>query len=134
MEWTTIKIIAGISGAAVGSFFCGILGGWDSWLEILVLFMVLDYITGLAAGFIQKKLHSGVAFAGVCKKVFVFALVAVAYGVDQLMGTEIIRVAVIGFYIGVEGLSILKNAGIAGLPLPAVLENALEEMREKGVK
>ena len=130
MDWTQLKAIVGISTAVLTSTIANVLGGWDMWLEMLVLFVVLDYISGLLAAFTEKNLNSEVGFKGVCKKVFIFILVAVAFSLDQLMGTEFIRMAVIGFYIGIEGLSILKNAGRAGLPIPEVLKNALEEIHQ----
>jgi len=130
MDWTQLKAIVGISTAVLTGTIANVLGGWDMWLEMLVLFVVLDYISGLLAAFTEKNLNSEVGFKGVCKKVFIFILVAVAFSLDHLMGTQFIRMAVIGFYIGIEGLSILKNAGRSGLPIPEVLKNALEEIHQ----
>ncbi len=132
MEWTQLKTMVGVGGAVVTGALAHLLGGWDIWLEILVLFVVLDYVSGLLAAFTEKNLNSEVGFRGVTKKVFIFILVAVGFSLDQIMGTQFIRLAVIGFYIGIEGLSILKNAGRAGLPIPEVLANALEEIHQGG--
>lgn len=130
MDWLKIKCLVGFAGVCTVEALAAVLGGWDMWLEMLVLFVVLDYISGLLAAFTEKNLNSEVGFKGVCKKVFIFILVAVAFSLDQLMGTQFIRMAVIGFYIGIEGLSILKNAGRSGLPIPEVLKNALEEIHQ----
>ncbi|MGS0765903.1 phage holin family protein [Syntrophomonas curvata] len=134
MDWTQLKTAVGLMSAVVTGAIAQVLGGWDMWLQALVLFVVLDYITGLMAAAIEKKLRSEVGFRGVMKKVFIFCLVAVAFQADMLLGTEIIRVAVIGFYLGTEGLSILENAGRAGLPLPEALRNALIQVKGSGKK
>jgi len=130
LECTHLKTIVGVSSAATATAIASILGGWDIWLKALVFFVVLDYVSGILAAFTEKNLNSEVGFKGVCKKVFVFVLVAVAFSLDQLLGTQFVRTAVVGFYIGIEGLSILKNAGRAGVPIPEILKNALEEIQQ----
>jgi len=132
MDYIKLKTTVGLTCAAIGGCLSSLLGGWDTWLKVLVTFVALDYLSGLLAALVEKRLNSEIGFRGVTKKVFIFILVAVAYRIDQLAGTQIIRIAVIAFYIGTEGLSILKNAGRAGLPLPAILTAALEELRKKG--
>lgn len=109
----------------------GLLGGWDMWLRALVLFIVLDYISGLLAAGIEKRLNSEVGFRGITKKVFIFILVVIAYQIDLLLGLTIIRLAVIGFYIGIEGLSVLENAGKVGVPIPNVLKESLEQLQTR---
>ncbi len=125
-----LKAYVGIVGALVLNVITALIGGWDMWLKALVIFVVLDYLSGLLAAAYLKQLSSEIGFKGVCKKVLIFVLVAVAYQVDVLAGSTIIRVAVIGFYIGTEGLSILENAGKAGLPLPPKLKDTLLQMRK----
>lgn len=127
-----LQLGAGVTVATVGTALTALLGGWDMWLEALVYFVIADYITGLLAAFCLKTLNSEVGARGIAKKVFVFLLVGIAYKIDVLAGTELIRVAVCAFYIGIEGLSILENAGKIGIPLPAILIKALEQMRGKG--
>ena len=131
MDFNRIKVCAGVLGTAVGSSLGAALGGWDALLKALVIFIILDYASGLIASGIEGKLSSRIGFIGVAKKVFILILVAVAFNVDQLTGTDMIREAVIGFYLGIEGLSILENAGRVGIPLPAVLKNTLEVMKSK---
>lgn len=129
MDWVQLKTIVGVSGAAVVAALSQLLGGWDVWLQVLVAFIVLDYLTGVLAALYNKELDSSVGHKGIIKKVFILCLVAIACQLDNLAGTEIIRVAVIGFYLGTEGLSVLENAGRTGLPLPETLKQALVQIR-----
>ena len=130
----SLQIIAGITMAALGTAASALLGGWDMWLQVLVYFVIADYLTGVLAAFCLKKLSSEVGARGIAKKVFIFLLVGIAYQIDMLAGTELVRVAVCAFYIGIEGLSILENAGKLGIPLPEVLTSALEQMQNRGTE
>lgn len=130
MTWAQFKVTVGIISAIVAEALSATLGGWDVWLQTLVLFVVLDYISGIMAAAVQKKLNSEIGYKGIIKKVFIFVLVAVAFKLDMLLGTDAIRIAVIGFYLGTEGLSILENAGKANLPLPEFLTKALQQLRD----
>jgi len=134
MDFNRIKVCAGVLGTAVGSSLCQALGGWDALLRALVFFIVLDYASGLLASGIEGRLSSRVGFKGVAKKVLILMLVAVAFKVDQLTSTQLMRNSVVGFYLGIEGLSILENAGRVGIPLPAVLKNTLEVLKNKDGK
>jgi toxin secretion/phage lysis holin len=128
----SLQVIAGITMAALGTAASALLGGWDMWLQVLVYFVIADYLTGVLAAFCLKKLSSEVGARGIAKKVFIFLLVGIAYQIDMLAGTELVRVAVCAFYIGIEGLSVLENAGKLGIPLPEVLTSALEQMQNRG--
>ncbi len=130
MTWAQFKVTVGIISAIVSEALSATLGGWDVWLQTLVLFVILDYISGVMAAAVQKKLNSEIGYKGIIKKVFIFILVAVAFKLDMLFGTDAMRIAVIGFYLGTEGLSILENAGKANLPLPEFLTKALQQLRE----
>jgi toxin secretion/phage lysis holin len=130
----SLQIIAGITLAALGTAASALLGGWDMWLQVLVYFVIADYITGILAAFYLKQLSSEIGAKGIAKKVFVFLLVGIAYKIDLLAGTQLVRIAVCSFYIGIEGLSILENAGKLGIPLPDLLMDALEQMRNKGTE
>ena len=132
LKLENLQLFAGLTAAAVGTTFCTLLGGWDMWLQALVYFVIADYVTGLLAAFCLKQLSSEVGARGIAKKVFIFCLVGIAYKIDTLAGTELIRVAVCAFYVGIEGISILENAGKIGIPLPDVLMKALVQMRGKG--
>jgi toxin secretion/phage lysis holin len=130
----SLQIIAGITLAALGTAASALLGGWDMWLQVLVYFVIADYLTGVLAAFCLKKLSSEVGARGIAKKVFIFLLAGIAYQIDMLAGTELVRAAVCAFYIGIEGLSILENAGKLGIPLPEVLTSALEQMQNRGTE
>lgn len=97
------------------------------------LFVVVDYITGLMAAAVEKKLSSEVGFKGIFKKVVIFSLVAVGHIVDtHIIGEgSVLRTAVIFFYLSNEGISILENAARTGLPIPGKLKAVLEQLREE---
>lgn len=115
----------------IGGFLVGLLGGWDVALQVLVLFVVLDYATGLTAAWYEKKLDSNVGLRGIAKKILMFVPVVVGYWFDMAMGGEVFRSLAIFFYIANEGLSILENLGRAGVPIPAPLKAALEQLKQK---
>ena len=128
------NIISGIkiTFALVGGWLTAVLGGWDTALQVLVLFVVMDYITGMIAAWYEKRLDSRVGFRGICKKVLLFVPIAICYALDQVLGQEILRSLAIFFYIANEGLSVIENLGRAGVPVPAALGEALEQLRKKG--
>ena len=109
-----------------------LLGGWSALIQILVAFVVIDYITGVLAAAIRGKLNSNIGLKGIAKKVFIFVIVACGHLVDSAMGTQdLVRDAAIYFYIANELLSILENAGEIGLPVPDILKNAIERLKGK---
>ena len=115
-----------------GSLVTYLLGGWSALVQILVTFVVIDYITGVLAAAYHGKLDSNIGLKGIAKKVFIFVIVACGHLVDGAMGTNnIVRDAAIYFYIANELLSILENAGEIGLPVPDVLKNAIERLKGK---
>lgn len=129
---TLDKIIQIVTAAVCG--ICGFLWGQlDGLLYALIAFMVLDYITGLAAAWLRRELSSETGFKGIAKKVFILALVAVGHILDVhvLGGGSVCRSAVIGFYLANEGISILENAGNIGLPLPKKLIEVLKQLKSK---
>lgn len=120
------------------SVLCGIAGflwgSLDGLLLALIAFMILDYLTGLAAGHFMHRLSSKTGFLGIAKKGLMLAIVAVGHILDaQVFGGNgsVCRSAVIGFYLANEGLSILENAGRLGMPLPKKLKQALEQLQDK---
>lgn len=116
--------------ATIGGIAAYLWGPWDVLCMTLVAFVAIDYITGTIKAAILKELDSAVGFRGLLKKLFTFALVAVATMIDRIIpeANNAIRGAVMMFYIVNEGLSILENAGEMGLPLPKVLKNALKKL------
>ena len=122
-----------IAFTALGGFLGYWLGGLDGFLIALIAFVVIDYLTGVMVAIVQKKLSSEVGFRGICKKVLIFSLVAIGHIIDTqlLKDGSVIRTAVIFFYLSNEGISILENATIIGLPVPAKLKSVLEQLKDK---
>ena len=127
--WTTIQVIFTGVGGWLGYF----LGGCDGLLYALVLFVVVDYITGVMCAAADHKLSSEVGFKGICRKVLIFLLVGIGHVLDaQIIGTgSVLRTAVIFFYLSNEGVSLLENAGHLGLPIPEKLKVVLEQLHDK---
>ncbi|MDD4297611.1 MAG: phage holin family protein [Ruminiclostridium sp.] len=121
--------IAGI-GTAVGAW----LGGWDAALNVLIVLVVLDYITGLLGAIKLKKVNSEVMYWGGIRKIIIFAVVALAVMFDQMLGNSepIMRTLAIYFYAAREGVSVTENLGIIGVPLPPVIVKVLEQLQTKG--
>lgn len=121
------KIGATMIGAIVGYLW----GGWSTLLGVLLAFVIIDYVTGLLAAGSKGKLSSAIGFEGIARKVVIFLLVSVAHLIDVSLGgnNDIFRDATIFFYIANELISIIENAGRAGLPVPEKLANAVEVLR-----
>ncbi len=122
--------------AAIGGWLGYFLGGLDGLLIALVVFMVLDYITGIMCAIADKQLSSEVGFRGICKKVLILMLVGVANIVDvHVVGTgSALRGAVVCFYLSNEGLSLLENAAHLGLPVPDKLKDILAQLHNRDDK
>lgn len=120
--------------AAVGTLFSVWLGAWDAILRALVLFMILDYLTGLLGAIKSKSVNSEVMFWGGVRKGIILAVVAVAVMLDEMVGnTEpIFRTLSIYFYLAREGVSVTENLGILGIPLPPAVTKVLAQLQEKG--
>ena len=130
--WNVIQLAF----AAVGGWLGWFLGGCDGLLYALLAFVVLDYITGLMCGIVDKKLSSEVGFRGIFKKVLIFALVGVGHMLDtQVIGTgSVLRTAMIFFYLSNEGVSLVENAAHLGLPVPEKLKSVLEQLHHRAEK
>ena len=126
---------AGIVGSAIAALF----GGWDSALITLVIFMSVDYITGLlVAGVFHTSektpgggLESHAGWKGLCRKGVAPLVVLVAYHLDLITGANFIRDAVVIGFIANEAISILENAGLMGVPIPAVIIRAIDVLKNK---
>ena len=118
--------------------FCGwlgwALGGFDGLLNALVIFMVVDYITGFMCAIIEKKLSSEVGFRGIFKKIMILVMVGIGHAIDSyVIGTgEAVRTMVLVFYLSNEGISLLENAARIGLPLPEKLKQILSQIHRGG--
>ena len=127
--WNTIQFTITTLGGWLGWF----LGGLDGLVYALITFVVIDYLTGLMKGVVEKKLSSEVGARGIFKKVLIFSLVGIAHIVDsRLIGSgSAVRTATIFFYISNEGISIIENAALIGLPIPDKLKDILEQLHNK---
>ncbi|WP_349820260.1 phage holin family protein [Catenibacterium sp. RTP21428st1_D7_RTP21428_210409] len=127
--WNVIQLVFTGIGGWLGYF----LGGCDGLVFALLLFVVIDYITGVMCAVADKKLSSAVGFKGICRKVLIFLLVGIANILDvEVIGTgSVLRTAVIFFYISNEGVSILENAGHLGLPIPVKIKDVLEQLHDR---
>jgi toxin secretion/phage lysis holin len=127
-NWTQAAI------AAIGGGLGYFLGGWDGFLYALVIFVIIDYITGLMCAVLDRKLSSEIGFRGIFKKILIFSLVAIGHIIDKsVIGDgSVIRTAVIFFYLSNEGISILENAAHIGLPIPQKLKDVLGQLHNKG--
>ncbi len=109
-----------------------LFGGWSLPLQILVAVVTIDYLTGIGAAFVCKRLDSRVGSRGIVKKVGFFALVSLAHLLDKSTGMSapVLQTATIWYLVGNEGISITENLGEIGVPIPEVLTKALKRLRE----
>ena len=122
-----------------GGFIASLFGGWDAALETLIIFMGVDYVTGLiVAGVFHNSektpkgtLESRVGWKGLCCKGITLLVVLIAYRLDMVMGSNFIRDAVIIAFIANETISIIENAGLMGIPIPAAIMRAIEILKNK---
>lgn len=130
--WTKIQLAV----AAVGGWLGYFLGGVDGLMIALIVFVALDYLTGVMCAIADKKLSSEVGFKGIFKKVLIFMLVGVANIVDvHVVGAgSALRSAVICFYLSNEGVSMLENAAHLGLPVPDKLKGILSQLHNRSDK
>ena len=119
--------------AIMATFFTYLFGGWDVALSILITFMILDYITGVIWAYIQKNLNSEVGFKGLVKKCTILIVLIVGSMLDRLLnsGEWVFRTLVAYFYIANEGISLLENISNLGVPIPAKIKDALEQLNKE---
>lgn len=129
--------------AAVGGFFIGLYGGWDVLMTVLIVCMGVDYIMGIVVAIMGNStktegggLSSNVGFKGILRKGVIMLMVLLASLVDKVIGGDgtAFRSMACLFYIANEGLSILENSALAGVPWPEKLKSALEQMKDKGAE
>ena len=127
--WNTIQVIFTAIGGWLGYF----MGGCDGLLYALLAFVVMDYITGVMCAVTDHRLSSAVGFKGICRKVLIFALVGIGHILDtQVIGDgNVIRTAVIFFYVSNEGVSLLENASHLGLPIPEKMKDILAQLHNR---
>lgn len=109
-----------------------ILGGWDVALMSMVIVVIIDYITGVASAFYNKKVSSRQGLKGIIKKFCYFLIVALAVVIDNLMGQSgVIRTLVIYFFVANDGISIIENMAEMDVKLPRKLIDALDDLKKK---
>lgn len=132
------QVICTVIGA-VGSGIAALFGGWDTGLVSLLIFMGLDYVSGLVvAGVFHKSnktdtgsLESKAGWKGLCRKCMTLVFVLVSYRLDLIIGTNYIKNAVIIAFMANELISLVENAGLMGIPLPAVITKAIDILQKK---
>ena len=119
---------------SISAIICALLGYMfgelDGFLKMLLLFIIIDYVTGILAAIKSKKLSSKVGLIGICKKVFMLLIVSMAHELDVNLFADgaFLQSAVCGFYIANEGISILENASRFGIPFPKKLLDVLKQL------
>lgn len=130
--WSITQLGFTCLGGLLGWF----LGGTDGFLFALIVFVVADYLSGIMCAVINRRLSSAVGAKGIFKKVLIFVLVGIGHIIDsQIIGdgsARALRTAVIFFYLSNEGISLLENATVIGLPVPQKLKDMLAQLRGKG--
>jgi toxin secretion/phage lysis holin len=127
--------VIGVIGAVVTYLF----GGWSAALITLLIFMGVDYLTGILVAAVFKKspktetgtLNSNVGWRGLCKKGVTLMIVLIACQLDKFLGSTIIKDAVIITFVLNEAISIIENAGLMGVPIPGIITKAIEILKQK---
>ena len=130
--------IIGVIGGAISTVF----GGWSAAMTTLLIFMGIDYITGLiVAGVFNNSpktengaLESRAGWKGLCRKCVTLLMVLIACRLDMVLGSTFIKDAVVIAYIANETISIIENAGLMGIPIPSVIKKAIEVLKTRSDK
>lgn len=118
--------------SALGSFAVVLFGAWDAPIQMLILAILIDYITGVFRSIIKKDLNSSVGFKGIIKKLLILTVAAASNIIDVMTGgAMLIRTIVINVLAANELLSIIENAGECGVPIPKSLRNAIAKLKEQ---
>ena len=125
--------------AVIGGWFASLFGGWDESLMTLIIFMAIDYFSGLVVAGVfkaSKKSESGAlesraGWKGLCRKCMSLLFVLIAHRLDLAIGSNYIRDAVCIGFMANELISIVENAGLMGIPLPSVITKAIDILTQK---
>lgn len=131
MEYKSISSLAAVFGAVASYLF----GGWDTAIQTLFVFVMIDYVTGIAVAAKDGKLSSYAGLKGIGRKCMIFMFVAMGHMADLHLSdghAHLFRDGVITFFIANEALSITENAGKMGVPIPEPIRRAVEIFKEKG--
>lgn len=118
--------------AGIGTLLTWLLGTWDTAIAVLIVFMVLDYCTGVLRAYINKEVSSDIGLKGIARKAVIFVVLIVAVLLDRLLNTGnwVFRTLICYFYIANEGISLLENCATLGLPIPDKLKDALAQLKD----
>ena len=124
---------------AAGAVISYLFGGWDTAMITLLIFMGIDYVCGLTVAGIFKNspktesgaLESRAGWKGLCRKGVTLLIVLVAYRLDLVMGTTVVKDGVVIAFLVNEVISIIENAGLMGVPIPAIVTNAIDMLNKK---
>ncbi len=135
-DLTSLKTRLLIVIGAMGTIISNVFGGWDSALTTLVFFIVIDFFLGIFIAWTSKEtpkgqLSSKECFKGLLKKGLILLVVQIGYRLDLTIGTHYIKDLVAIGYIVNELISITENLGILGMPMPDVIKNAIEVLKNK---
>ena len=122
--------------AATGTVFTTLFGSWDLALQILIIFMITDYVMGILIALNNKTLSSKIGFKGLLKKAVIFIVLILAVSLDRLLntGSWVFRTLACYFYIANEGISILENCACLGVPIPQQITDALVQLKQGNKK
>lgn len=137
INFKTLCALIGMSGGIIASWF----GGWNAAINTLLIFIAIDYASGLMlAIFFHKspktktgRAESKICFKGLCRKGMIILLLLIGARLDMILGTSYIRDGICIAFIINELLSIVENAGLMGVPLPPVLINAIDALKQKSM-
>lgn len=133
ISFNELRLAVTIIGTALSKW----LGGFDGLLEVLIIFSIADYVTGVFCAVQDHKLSSEIGFKGIFRKILIFILVAMANAIDVFIiegDEQLLRTAVIFFYLSNEGISILENSAHLGLPIPDKLREILSQLKNRDSK
>ena len=121
-----------IAFTTIGGYIGWVVGGIDGFMYALIMFVVIDYITGVMVSILDKQVSSDIGFRGIFRKVLIFAMIAIGNVIDDYLIKDgnTIRTAIVFFYISNEGISILENSSKIGLPIPEKLKTILKEINK----
>lgn len=125
-----MKFIKAMTGAVCGALHF-LFGEFDALLIALIALVIVDYVSGVCAAIYEKRLNSGTGFRGILKKVAILLVVMVAQVIGQVVGVELLRSVVIGFYIANESISVVENAGKLDIGIPKKLLDVLEQLKKE---
>ena len=125
------KLFGQIAITSVSGIFIFLFGAWDIAFQVLCVFMVLDYLTGVMSAFVNRKLSSKQGINGIFKKLAILCTIIVAVMLDRVLDTDMLRLATIFCLIGNEGISLLENLTTLGAPIPGQIVDSLSQLRGK---